>query len=206
MQKILTNFAARQGLVLAPAQAEKLVAYARCVWEKKDFLNLTAAASFEEVLTRHICDGLVAAAHLAALPKKPVQLADAGAGCGYIGMTLALALPHTHVTLVESIEKRCKFMHWAALTAGLPNVTIKNVRLGQATAFAFDALTERAMGQLPDIFESCMDSVKPGGIFMAFQGAHPQEVPGQAAWAQYPYTLPADNTPRYLVLFKKEYA
>ena len=201
MHRILTNFAAQHGLSLTQPQAQKLVDYARRVWEKKDVLNLTSAADFNEVLTRHICDGLMAAAQLSKYPA--VQLADAGAGCGYIGLTLAVALPHTHVTLIESLEKRCKFINWAALNTGISNITVKNVRLGQGTCFAFDALTQRAMGQLPDIFDVCMDAVKPGGIFMAFQGAHPQEVPGEKPTARQLYQLPGDNTPRYLVLFRK---
>ncbi len=208
MQNILTNFAAQLGLPLTQTQAETLLAYARCVWEKKDFLNLTAAATFEEVLARHICDGLTAAAAIAKqFPKSTsLNLADVGAGCGYIGMTMAVALPHAHVTLVESIEKRCKFMHWAAFTAGITKISVKNARLGQGTAFRFDVVTERAMGQLPDIFDICMDAVRPEGFFIAFQGAHPQAVPGQTPVAQILYTLPGDNTPRYLVVFKKVYA
>lgn len=206
MQKILTNFAAQIGLPLTLAQAEQLTAFAQCVWEKKDFLNLTSAQSFEEILRRHLCDGLVAAAHLQTLCKEmpAPKLADAGAGCGYIGMTVAVALPHAHVTLIESLEKRCKFMNWAALTASISNVSVKNARLGQGTQFSFDALTERAMGQLPDIFDSCMGAVKPGGYFIAFQGAAPQTVK-QAPLTQIPYALPCDNHPRYLVVFKKEY-
>ncbi len=204
MPQTLINFAQMLGLSLASAQAEKLVAYARCVWEKKDFLNLTSAQSFEEVLTRHICDGLVAYLQTYCKNVAAPQLADVGAGCGYIGMTVAVALPHTHVTLVESLEKRCKFMNWAALTAGIGNLTVKNTRLGQGTNFAFDALTERAMGQLPDIFDICMNAVKPGGYFMAFQGEHPQNA-GQAPLTQIPYTLPCDKHPRYLVVFKKDY-
>lgn len=206
MQKMLINFAATLGLPLTPAQTEKLLAYAQCVWEKKDFLNLTSAQTFEEVLTRHLCDGLVAAAQLQTYCKElpAPQLADVGAGCGYIGMTVAVALPQAHVTLVESLEKRCKFMNWAALTAGIGNITVKNARLGQGTHFAFDALTERAMGQLPDIFDICTEAVKPGGHFMAFQGACVQSVT-QKPVAQIPYTLPCDNHPRYLLVFKKEY-
>ncbi len=206
MQKTLSNFAAQLGLPLTPTQVEKLLAYAHCVWEKKDFLNLTGAQSFQEVLERHICDGLVAAAQLQTLCKELAapQLADAGAGCGYIGLTVAVALPHAHVTLIESLERRCKFMNWAALTAGIPNSTVKNARLGQGTQFSFDALTERAMGQLPDIFDICTGAVKPGGYFMAFQGEHPQTV-AQTPLRQIPYTLPCDNRPRYLVVFKKAY-
>lgn len=206
MQQVLTDFAETLGLPLTPTQTQKLLAYAQCVWEKKDFLNLTSAQSFEEVLKRHLCDGLVAAAHIQTLCKEipAPQLADAGAGCGYIGLTVATALPRAHVTLIESLERRCKFMNWAALTAGISNVSVKNARLGQGTPFSFDALTERAMGQLPAVFDICTAAVKPGGYFVAFQGGTVQTV-AQAPAAQIPYTLPCDKRPRYLVVFKKDY-
>lgn len=210
MPKSLLEFAAQIGLPLSQAQAEKLVAYARCVWEKKDFLNLTSAQTFEEVLSRHICDGLAAAKQVEKIGLAAAQLADVGAGCGYIGMTMALALPQAQVALVESLEKRCKFMNWAALQTGITHVQIKQARLGQGTHFAFDLVTERAMGTLPDIIHICLDAVKAGGIFMAFQGEHPQTAQVQVSQAKlmedYLYQLPCDTKTRHLILFRKEHA
>lgn len=208
MPKSLLKFAAQLSLPLTQAQAEQLVAYAWCVWEKKDFLNLTSAQTFEEVLSRHICDGLVAAAQVHKLGLCNAQLADVGAGCGYIGMTLTIALPQAHVTLVESLEKRCKFMNWAALQTGITNARVKQARLGQGTNFAFDLVTERAMGTLPDIVEICLDAVKDGGIFMAFQGENPQTAAvctGKFV-EDRAYQLPCDTKTRHLILFRKEHA
>lgn len=206
MLHTLIDFSTRCGLSLSSGQARQLFAYAQCVWQKKDFLNLTSAASLQEIVERHLCDGLVAAAHIYRIcgQQPSLRLADAGAGCGYIGVTLAVALPQAHVTLLESLEKRCKFMNWALLTAGITNATVKKVRLGQAEACSFDVLTERAMGQLPDIFAMCLSNLRPGGLFVAFQGARPQPVAGKSPWQQVAYSLPCDNHPRYLVLFKKD--
>lgn len=210
MPKSLLEFAAQIGLPLTTAQADRLVAYARCVWEKKDFLNLTSAQTFEEVLSRHICDGLVAAKQVEKLGLGGAQLADVGAGCGYIGMTLAVALAQAKVTLIESLEKRCKFMNWAALQAAIPNVQVKQARLGQGTRFAFDLVTERAMGPLPDILPICLDAVAAGGIFMAFQGENPQMPEAVPADGQFiedqAYQLPQDSRTRHLVLFRKNNA
>ena len=205
MPKSLLEFAAQIGLPLTTAQAEQLVAYARCVWEKKDFLNLTSAQTFEEVLSRHMAAKQVEKLGLAA-----AQLADVGAGCGYIGMSLAIALPQAKVTLVESLEKRCKFMNWAALQAAIPNVQVKQARLGQGTRFAFDLVTERAMGPLPDILPICLDAVAAGGIFMAFQGENPQMpevIPANGQFIEdQAYQLPQDSRTRHLVLFRKNNA
>ena len=213
MWQILTDFARQINLPLSEQQAQTLVRYAQCVWQKKDFLNLTSAASLDEILTRHICDGLQGAScvqHLAAQKKLAnFSLIDAGSGAGYIGLTLAVALPNAHVTLVESIEKRCAFMNWAILQLGVKNVHVKNVRLGEKKELQADFVTERAMGQLPDILGICLRAVKPGGYFVAYQG---ENSPAKAVNAQkhaavfcsdVAYTLPADHKQRHLVLFEK---
>ncbi len=211
MLKTLTDFAKTLNLPLTRAQAEKMLAYANLVWGKKDFLNLTSAADLNEVITRHICDGLTAAAKINGLiHAKKVdnpQVADVGAGAGYIGITVALALPEIQVTLVESIEKRCSFMNWALMQLGVKNAKVKQARLGQGTAFAFDFVTERAMGQLPDILEICLGALKPGGVFIAFQGEHPQadmchpeRYQGILLGVER-YTLPDDGKKRHLALF-----
>lgn len=214
MQNRLIDFAQSLGLPLSPEQADTLLKYAGLVLQKKDFLNLTGAADLPEIVSRHLCDGLVAAAKINAMSKvkglETFTAADAGAGAGFIGLTLAVALPQAHVTLIESIEKRCAFMNWAALNAGIKNVKIKNARLGQNAKWEFDFVTERAMGQLPDILGVCLAAVKPGGVFIAYQGEHPQA--DQTDPAKYgahflglePYVLsPDDGKKRCLALFAK---
>ena len=68
--------------------------------------------------------------------------------------------------------------------------------------FAFDFLTERAMGQLPDILAACLSAVKPGGVFIAFQGEHPQtdacdpHACGAVLLGVERYSLPCDDKKR----------
>nr|QGT50553.1 ribosomal RNA small subunit methyltransferase G [uncultured Elusimicrobia bacterium] len=214
MQNKLIKFAGTLGFPLTAAQAAVLLKYADLVLQKKDFLNLTGAADLAELVSRHLCDGLVCAAKIYAMAKvkglETFTVADAGAGAGFIGLTLAVSLPQAQVTLIESIEKRCAFMNWAALNAGISNARIKNARLGQNAKWEFDFVTERAMGQLPDILGVCLAAVKPGGVFIAYQGEHPQAE--QADPAKYGahlltverYTLPVDDDKkRHLALFAK---
>lgn len=213
MFKKLTDFAQSVCLPVSEEQAKLLVAYAERVWQKKDFLNLTSAADLQEVLSRHICDGLAGAAKVYAMSRvkglETFTLADVGSGAGYIGLTMAISLPQAQITLVESIEKRCSFMNWAIMNLGLKNVKVKNARLGQHGHFQFDFVTERAMGQLPDLLGICLSAVRPGGVFMAYQGEHPQA--DQTDPAKYgaqllgveKYTLPADDKKRHFALFGK---
>jgi len=214
MWQKLTDFARQINLPLSPKQAQTLVKYAQLVWQKKDLLNLTSAADLNEILTRHICDGLQGAACVREVAAQKewenFSLLDAGSGAGYIGLTLAVALPNAHVTLVESLEKRCAFMNWVILQLGVRNAMVKNVRLGEKKDLRADVVTERAMGQLNDILEICLGAVKAGGVFMAYQGENslaaslPAEKYQAALLRCVPYTLPADGKTRQLVLFGKD--
>ncbi|MBR4355223.1 MAG: 16S rRNA (guanine(527)-N(7))-methyltransferase RsmG [Elusimicrobiaceae bacterium] len=210
MSKKLLDFAARIGLTLQPNQADALCQYAQLVWQKKNLLNLTSAADLEEVILRHICDGLQGASQACQFyPRETYSIMDAGAGAGYIGLTMAIALPQAQITLVESIEKRCAFMNWVLLKLGLKNARIKNLRLGEQKELQADLVTERAMGQLPDILGICAGAVKPGGIFMAYQGEKSQAATVSTEKyhlkfiQEISYSLPADTKTRHLAFFKK---
>ncbi len=205
MPKKLLNFTAQLGLPFTPAQAEKLLAYGQCVYNKKDFLNLTSVENFDELLTRHLCDGLTAAACIYAKIAHPRQLADAGAGCGYIGFALAAAFPAAQVTLLESLERRCKFMNWAAMQAGFINIRVKQVRLGQTPCGPFEAVTERAMGPLTQVLPLCAAILQPGGLFLAYQSEVPTvEYPGAVRLEPFTYMLPGESKSRYLAVYQKK--
>lgn len=211
--EILRSFAKTRSLPLDENQLSQLSLYAQCVWDKKDSLNLTSVENQEEIFARHLADGLVAAAKIAQLfanaPSKTITIADVGSGAGYIGFTLAASLPQAQIVCIESLEKRCAFMNWAALKAGFSNLHVQKARLGQDVLTQFDVVTERAMGQLVDILPICMQVVKPGGFFLAYQGEHPQTqnlmLPTQTILKDVEsYPLPcADNKKRHLAIFAK---
>lgn len=211
MQNKLISFARQHQLNLAEEQAAKLLSYAKRVLEKKSQLNLTGAATLEEVVHRHLCDGLIGAAQIARLAHRAGQeiftLLDAGSGAGFIGLTLAAVFPQANVLLAESLAKRCMFLNWVVLQEKFTNVTVKNVRLGQQPLPQADYVIERAMGQLPDILALCLAVTKPGGVFLAYQGAAPQTIdptPYGAAWEDtVTYQLTQDKAPKHLVLCRK---
>ena len=208
----MLDFANSLGLALCEETLQKLALYADLVWQKKDFLNLTSVSGKEEIFTRHLCDALAAAAYLAVqTEQKPFSVADMGAGAGYIGLTIAAALPQAQVSLVESLEKRCSFMNWAILKLGLKNATVICARLGQKEVGPFDFVTERAMGQINDILPLIAPCVKEGGAFLPYQ-SNPREAK-EALLAELKltkaepvgYVLPEENKERFLAVFKKEW-
>ena len=58
------------------------------------------------------------------------SIADVGAGAGFPGLVLAVALPDAQVDLVESVGRKCEFMRQAITAAEIPNATVRRHRPG----------------------------------------------------------------------------
>lgn len=102
--------------------------------------NLTGAKD-ERTLDDFIVDALYP---LSFLPKVN-SLMDIGTGAGFPGMILALALPETHVTLVEPLAKRASFLQFIKADLNLLNVTVVKKRVEDMEAKVFDLITSRAV-------------------------------------------------------------
>jgi 16S rRNA (guanine527-N7)-methyltransferase len=118
--------------------------------EANQHFNLTRIVSPREAAIKHVADSVIpwrlfpAAGHIA----------DAGSGAGFPGIPLALVLPETRFTLLESTQKKARFIESAARDLGLANVEVradraedwlKTHRAGLVTARAVAPLS-RAVG------------------------------------------------------------
>jgi 16S rRNA (guanine527-N7)-methyltransferase len=200
-------------LNLSAEQLAKLREYAALVWQKRETLNLTSVRDEKEIWDRHILDGLAGAALLAKEAKgAAVKAADYGAGAGYIGISMAVAAPNANIALVESLERRCRFLEWAVFKLALKNVKVLNMRAGECSRVAvaefFDFATQRAMGKLDDVLQSCTCALRAGGVFVAYQASASEYNPLMAqkcgVWQEniFEYALP-DGKARKLLIFRK---
>lgn len=114
-------------------------------------------------------------------------IADLGAGGGFPGLALAVALPHATVRLVESVGKKCDFLRRAAAAAGLTNVAVVQARAEEWTAGlgAHDVITARALAALPVLVEYAAPLLREGGLLVAWKGRRDpgEEADGAAAAA-----------------------
>jgi 16S rRNA (guanine527-N7)-methyltransferase len=132
--------------------------------------SITTVRDPERGVDLHVSDAL-AGLSVRAL-READTIADLGTGGGFPGLALAVALPETRITLVESVGKKCKFLRRAADAAGLLNVDIVNAR---AEAWAdglgsMDVVTARALGPLNVIVEYAAPLLKHEGSFVAWKG------------------------------------
>ena len=96
-------------------------------------------------------------------------LLDLGSGAGLPGLVLAMVLPDTAVTLLEPMERRCRFLAECVTELDLANVSVLRGRAEDVTVRA-DVVTARAVAPLPRLAGLAMGVVRPGGMVLAVKG------------------------------------
>jgi 16S rRNA (guanine527-N7)-methyltransferase len=133
----------------------------------------------------HIADSLVA------LEVPEVRgardIADLGAGAGVPGLVLALALPAAHVSLVESVGKKCDFISRAAAAANIQNAHAVHARAEEwdEGLGRHDLVTARALAPLTALVEYAAPLLRDRGLLCAWKGQRDatEEADGLAAAA-----------------------
>ena len=122
------------------------------------------------IVRDHLADSLVALE----LPvvRDAMSVADLGAGAGFPGLPLAIALPAARVSLVEGNGRKCAFMAAAIEVCGARNATPVHVR---AEAWregigSRDLVTARALAPLSVVAEYAAPLLTPGGTLVAWRG------------------------------------
>ncbi len=107
------------------------------------------------------------------------RIADIGAGAGFPGLALAVALPDAQVDLIESVGRKCDFMRRAIESAGIPNATVRNTRSEDWASAdgrnAYDAVTARAVGRLSTLAELASPLLKPNAVLIAWKGKRDED-------------------------------
>lgn len=115
------------------------------------------------------------------------RIADVGAGAGFPGLVLAVALPEAEVELIESVGRKCEFMRRAIEAAAIANATVVNLRSEEWAAAkgreAYDVVTARAVARLSTLAELASPLLKPNGHLVAWKGKRDQDEEAQLARA-----------------------
>jgi 16S rRNA (guanine527-N7)-methyltransferase len=123
-----------------------------------------------EAVDVHLADSLVALE--VPVVREARRIADLGAGAGFPGLALAVALPGAHVAVVESLGRKCEFLGRAIAAADLPNAEVACTRVEewQAGREGFDLVTARALAALPVVVEYAAPLLRVGGSLVAWKG------------------------------------
>lgn len=137
-------------------------------WNK--VMNLTAITDSHEIDTLHFQDST---ALLDFADFKNKSVIDVGTGAGFPGLPLKIAEDSIDLTLLDSLDKRVKFLQDTVDKLRIENVICIHARAEEipgAMRQAYDIAVSRAVARLKILAELCIPYVKVGGLFIAMKG------------------------------------
>lgn len=158
------------GIILTKDQIQKLEIYKNFLKEYNEHTNLTAIKEDKEIYLKHFYDSLTIAKVVDLL--KVNNLLDIGTGAGFPGMVLKIVFPNLNVTLLDSNNKKTKFLTELADKIDV-KVEIINDRCenySKNNLNKFDIVTSRAVANLRVLAELSLPLVKEKGFFIPLKG------------------------------------
>lgn len=166
---------ALHGIKLSNEQMKQFEDYYKLLVDTNKVVNLTAITAKEEVYMKHFYDSLILGIEVPSLRTEAISLCDVGAGAGFPSIPMKIAFPQLKVTIVDSLNKRIKFLQELITRLGLIDVELYHAR---AEEFAgkkskrredYDLVTARAVARMSVLTELCLPLVKVGGKFIALK-------------------------------------
>lgn len=128
------------GIILTEEMKEQFDRYYELLVEWNKVMNLTGITDYDEVNDKHFLDSL-AIVKVQDMGKISTVI-DIGTGAGFPGIPLKIVYPHLKVTLLDSLNKRIKFLNCVIQELSLENITALH---GRAEDYAKSQSTEKAM-------------------------------------------------------------
>ena len=152
--------------------------------ERNKVMNLTAVPD-DEMESRHFIDSLAILAEgnqdsciMFSLHNQNVI--DIGTGGGFPGIPLAIMLPDSQFTLVDSLQKRISFLEEVVNECSLENVRpvcgrFEELARDERFRCSFDLGVSRAVADLRILLEYSLPFIRDDGFFAAYKSGNPTE-------------------------------
>lgn len=204
------------GLELSELQLQQFDYFFQKMVEVNKHMNLTAITEEDEVISKHFVDS-VSCCKVTDMSKVG-SIIDIGTGAGFPGIPLKIAYPEIEFVLVDSLQKRVKFLNEVIDELGLKKITAVH---GRAEDLArnkqyrgnFDLCVSRAVANLSTLTEYCIPFVKVNGYFVSYKAQKGMEelelaknclsILGCKVEEAKKFTLEGDDSERLLLKIKK---
>lgn len=212
---------------LSKEQTDQFMKYYELLIEWNSFMNLTAIVEFEEVCKKHFVDSLslimakddIFEVIHKDLLKDSITLIDIGTGAGFPAIPLKIVFPNLNFILLDSLNKRVKFLNEVIQKLELKNITAihgraEDIAKKEEYRNSFDIGVSRAVANMSTLAEYSIPFIKTGGLFIPYKSEKITEelvsannalsVLGGKVMKQIDYILPNSEYYRNLVIIKKE--
>lgn len=217
MKHILTEKLKDLGLSVQDVQLNQFIEFYEQLVEWNKVMNLTGITEYEEVVEKHFVDSLsvVNAVDM----NKVGTVIDIGTGAGFPGIPLKIMFPHIRVLLLDSLNKRVKFLNNVIEKCQLTDI---NAIHGRAEELAknreyrekFDLCVSRAVANLSTLSEYCIPFVNVGGMFIPYKSGDIDEeleksknavkILGGSVKEVIRFSLPGTDIRRSFVIIQKD--
>jgi 16S rRNA (guanine527-N7)-methyltransferase len=165
----------RESLACDETALRRFRRYYELLTEWNRVMNLTAISGEEDTARLHFLD---CAALCALTEPGGKRVIDVGTGAGFPGLVLKILRPDTELVLLDSLDKRVRFLSAVCAELGFSDVLCLHARAEEAPGElrqSFDLACSRAVARLNLLGELCLPFVKPGGLFAAMKGPEASE-------------------------------
>ena len=202
---------------LTEHQKEQFDRYYEMLVEWNNVMNLTGITDYDEVNLKHFTDSLTLVRNIDM--NKIDAVIDIGTGAGFPGLPIKIAFPHIHVVLLDSLNKRIKFLNAVIEELDLADVETLH---GRAEDYAkkeeyrgqFDLCVSRAVANLSTLSEYCIPFIKIDGLFISYKSTKIDKEVKEAGTAvsllggrieeKKELILPGSDIPRSFILIRKQ--
>ena len=160
------------GIALNELQLQQFQDFYELLIEKNKVMNLTSITEEDEVIDKHFIDSLTCNRVIDMNQVKSVI--DIGTGAGFPGIPLKIVYPNIDFVLLDSLNKRVRFLNEAIELLHLKKIQAVHGRaedLARKPEFRgkFDLCVSRAVANLNTLSEYCIPFVRVNGFFISYK-------------------------------------
>ena len=173
-RKLLEQGLSQLNIQFTDKQIEQFMKYYDLLIEKNKVMNLTAITDLNEVMTKHFLDSVLISNVLDM--SDFYTLVDVGTGAGFPGIPIKILFPHLKVTLIDSLNKRLKFLDDVISELELDGIETVHGRaedLGNNDLYRekYDLCVSRAVANLSTLSEYCIPFIAKNGKFISYKSS-----------------------------------
>lgn len=199
----LQNTLHENGYAISSVIQEKILHYLHLIREWNRVFNLTSILEPKEMIMLHILDSLAITPFL-----HGSKIIDIGTGAGLPGIPLALTQPNKSFVLLDSNNKKTRFLTQVLHDLKISNAQVVHTRVEDFNKGRFDSILSRAFASLTVMLEATKHLANEYGQFLAMKGVYPEkeihDIPKEfKLLAVHKLTIKGLDAERHLVCMEK---